>query len=319
VALKNLDLNLLVALEALLEERSVTEAARRIRLSQPACSAALARLRTHFGDPLLVRSGGNRYALTSLAERLLVQVGPVMEGISRITSTPAAATQETLAREYSILLADADVFAFIPSLIDSLQADAPGATLRLDHATIDRQQNMAETLRSVDGAILPHRLLEGMPYLDLYEEQWLVVADAGNPVVRDGVTPAELAALPWAAAYDRLPRLFSPLEGLRSLGHSVTVELHTESFAALPALVAGSDRVALVPARLAYQLAPATGTTAVPCPFDVHPYTLAFAWHPQFDRDPAHLWLRERIRVSSAEPPVESRVGRAATGRATRA
>jgi DNA-binding transcriptional LysR family regulator len=291
LVITGLDLNLLTVLDAVLHERNVTAAGRRIGLSQPATSSALRRLRVHFDDPLLVRGAGNQFELTPLAESLSEQLQPLMEAAARLASSRAASS--ITAREFSIVMVDSDAVLFAPLIIEALQRNAPLATLRIDSATAAIRQNTVQKLRLVDGTIVPHRLLDGLPYLDLYDERWVCVADAANERVWPGMPADALAGLSWVAAFDRPPFVYSPMQALRSAGMQARVEVHTESFTTIGALVRGTDRVALMPSRTAAELG--TGFRVVDCPLLPSPFSMAFAWHPAHEREPQHRELRDRI------------------------
>jgi DNA-binding transcriptional LysR family regulator len=299
-----LDLNLLTVLDAVLHERNVTAAGRRIGLSQPATSSALRRLRVHFDDPLLVRSAGNQFVLTPLAESLSEQLQPLMEAATRLTSSRASST--IAAREFSIVMVDSDAVLFAPLVIAALQRSAPLATLRIDSATAAIRQNTAQKLRLVDGTIVPHRLLDGLPYLDLYEERWVCIADRANDRIWDGMPPEALADLRWVAAFDRPPFVYSPMQTLRTAGLQARVVVHTESFTTIGALVRGTELVALMPSRTAADLGP--GLRVVDCPLLPHPFSMAFAWHPAHEREPQHRELRERlVEAASLVPALQPR------------
>jgi DNA-binding transcriptional LysR family regulator len=294
-----LDLNLLTVLDAVLHERSVTAASRRIGLSQPATSSALRRLRVHFDDPLLVRSGGNQYVLTPLAESLSEQLQPLMEATSRLTSSRASTTAAE--REFSIVMVDSDAALFGPLVTDALRRDAPLASLRIDSATVAIRQNTVQKLRLVDGTIVPHRLLDGLPYIDLYEDRWMCVADAANTAVEEGMPVDALAGLDWVAAFDRPPFVYSAMQAIRESGIDAQVAVHTESFLTIGPLLRGTDRVALMPSRTASTLGP--GFRVATCPLLPQPFTLAFAWHPVHEREPQHRELRARLLEAASEVP----------------
>ena len=294
-----LDLNLLTALDAVLHERSVTAAARRIGLSQPATSSALRRLRVHFDDPLLVRSNGGQYQLTPLAESLSEQLQPLMEATARLTSSRASTT--IAEREFSIVMVDSDAALFGPLVVAALRRDAPLASLRIDSATAAIRSNSAQKLRLVDGTIVPHRLLDGLPYLDLYEERWVCVADLTNDRIGSGMAAESLAGLSWVAAFDRPPFVYSPMQTLRTAGMDARTVVHTESFTTIGALVRGTDLVALMPSRAAADLG--AGFRVVDCPLLPHPFSMAFAWHPAHDREPQHRELRARLVEAARNVP----------------
>jgi DNA-binding transcriptional LysR family regulator len=219
-----------------------------------------------------------------------------MEAATRLATSRAASS--ITAREFSIVMVDSDAVLFAPLIIEALQASAPLATLRIDSATAAIRQNSAQKLRLVDGTIVPHRLLDGMPYLDLYDERWVCVADEANDRVSAGMPVDALAGHNWVAAFDRPPYVYSPMQALRSAGMQARVVLHTESFTTVGALVRGTDRVALMPSRTAAELGP--GFRVVGCPLLPHPFTMAFAWHPAHEREPQHRELRDRIVEAAA-------------------
>lgn len=296
-----LDLNLLTVLDALLHERSVSAAGRRIGLSQPATSAALRRLRTHYDDHLLVRIGA-RYELTPLAESLAEQLGPLLEAAARLSSSRASASNDE--REFTIVMTDYDTELLAAPLLRALRQHAPNWSLRIDNATVGVRRDMRERLRSIDGAVLPHRLLDGLPYLDLFEERWVCVGDAGNDRLVEGMSHIALGRLDWVTAFERPPFVFSPLEALRTRGIEVRVAAHTESFGSLPALIRGTANVGLMPSRMAPT--PDSGFKAVACVLMPLAYEMAFAWNPMHERNPQHRELRRHLReVAAAIPRLE--------------
>jgi LysR family nod box-dependent transcriptional activator len=153
--LSRLDLNLLVALDALLTERSVTRAAERLHLSQPALSASLARLRTHFNDPILARRG-NSYELTPLALRLTEHTTTALDAARRVFESQAIWTPHDSTREFSIYGSDYG-FATIGKAVSQIAADeAPGVRFRFMLHNPSIVEEAATRLRSVDGMVIPH-------------------------------------------------------------------------------------------------------------------------------------------------------------------
>jgi DNA-binding transcriptional LysR family regulator len=137
---------------------------------------------------------------------------------------------------------------------------------------------------------------------------WIAVRAALRGVVEE-VTLADLAALPWVTIYHR-PIAFTPAsQQLRAHGIEPRSQVVVESFLPVPALVAGTDRVALVQARLAARLGPDDGVRVLACPFEPGPLVEALWWHPMYDTDPAHRWLRGVVgEVCRALPPVATPV-----------
>jgi DNA-binding transcriptional LysR family regulator len=294
VDLARLDLNLLVTLDALLREVSVTKAAGQLGVSQPAVSAALARLRRHFDDPLLRRTG-NSYALTPLAVLLKEQASVALGTVQRVFEARPAFDPATGHREFRVL-ASAYAMAVLGEALGALlDEQAPGVRLRLEHHTPQIIDHTAEHLRLVDGVLMPHGFLTGLPFTDLYEDGWRCLVSASNRRVGDELTMDLLAELPWAFTYFS-PTAFTPAgRQLQMLGVEPRVQIIVESFLALPFVIAGTDRIALVQSHLVPRITAAGDVRALPCPFDAVPIAEALWWHPMYERDPAHLWLRDTL------------------------
>ena len=289
--LSRLDLNLLISLDALITERSVTRAAERLHLSQPALSASLAKLRSHFGDPILARRG-NAYELTPFAMRLAEHTATALEAASRVFESQATWEPGESTREFSIYGSDYG-FSTIGRVVSGLAAErAPGVRFRfmLHNPTI--VEDAANRLRSVDGMVIPHGFLSELPYLDLWRDHWLAVVSASNRAVGEHVTMENIAGLPWVMTYQTRSAFTSAERQIQQLGVEARVEVVVESFQALPHFVAGTNRIGLIQAALAPFALGLGGLRVLPLPFDATPLVNALWWHPVHDRDLEHLWMR---------------------------
>jgi DNA-binding transcriptional LysR family regulator len=153
-----------------------------------------------------------------------------------------------------------------------------------------------ELLRSIDGLVIPHGFLSDIPSTDLYDDTWVCVIGADNPAVGDELTLEQLADSEWVVMWD-LPTAFAPAaRQLSMMGVEARVSVAVDSFLALPFLVAGTDRVAVLQSRLAERLEATARIRALPCPWEVVPLKEAFWWHPSLRADPAHRWLRSVMR-----------------------
>ncbi|MBR7835595.1 LysR family transcriptional regulator [Actinospica durhamensis] len=288
--LARLDMNLVVALRALLEERGVTRAAGRVGVSQPAMSASLSRLRRHFGDELLVRSG-NAYGLTPLGAALLAPVAAACGMLERVFTAqpsfdPAAAT-----REFTLLGTDYSVTVFGTALSRALHRLAPGVRLTFRQATTAIGDDPAAVLSSVDGLVLPHGIIDGLPCTELFRDRWVCLVAEEHPEIGDELSIEDLARLPWAV-YQR-PYDAPAARQLSMIGVSPRVEISTPFFSSLPQLIEGTDRVCLIQQRLVDKLGCTAAVRVLPAPFDAVPVQEALWWHPAHERDPGHAWLRE--------------------------
>ncbi|HEX3514930.1 MAG TPA: LysR family transcriptional regulator [Trebonia sp.] len=291
-----IDLNLLAVLGALLEHRNVTRAGQRLRLSQPTTSGALARLRQHFGDELLVRSG-REYQLTPMASGLLPAVREALGQVERTLSVPAEFDPSTSKRRFSVAISAQSILA-MSEVLRRVRELAPG--VRLDTWPITTA--LLETGHNAPGydvLIAPEGFrADGDPEV-LIKDRIVYVADPANPGLRDGrdrFAVEDLAALPHAAA--RLPQAGLVTEALDRLGVTPRVVGTTGDWLPLPFLVAGTDLVAAVPERLARRTGAAAGVTIVEPPFGTIELVEAAWWHPMHATDPALTWLRGIIHGS---------------------
>lgn len=290
-SLSRLDLNLLVALDALLTERSVTRAAERLHLSQPALSASLSRLRTHFNDPILARRG-NAYELTPLALRLSEHTTIALDSARRVFESQAIWTPTESTREFSIYGSDYG-FATIGAAVSRVAArTAPGVRFRFMLHNASIVEDAANTLRSVDAMVIPHGYLNDFPYEDLWRDRWVVVADEANDLVSEGLSMETMAQCPWVFTYRSRSAFTSAGRQLQMLGLEPVVDVVVESFLALGHFIVGTNRLGLVQAALAPELVRLGGIRVLEPPFDATPANNALWWHPVHDRDPEHLWMR---------------------------
>jgi DNA-binding transcriptional LysR family regulator len=290
-----LDLNLLVPLDALLRERSVTRAAHRLGLSQPTLSAALARLRRHYGDELLVRAGGG-YELTPLAERLVEHTGQALSWADRVLHTRTDFDPASARREFTVVMADCQLPTFGRALAGLVRTAAPNVRLRFQHSTEHIVRQALDHLRSVDVLVLPQGLLSHIPSLDLYKDRWVCVVSADRaPAALDR---EQLTGRPWVLPYRHPSPVFSPLNRLQAEGIEPHAEIVTENFLAIPHLVAGTDRIGLMPERVASSSA--HGVVIAQLAFEIGHLVESLWWHQLHERDPAHIWLR-RIAAQAGQ------------------
>jgi len=287
---RHVDLNLLTALDALLNECSVTRAAERLGLSQPATSAALAKLRRHFGDELLTRVG-HGYQLTPLAGRLVERTGAAIAATDRVfadlpTFDPAAAQ-----RTFSVIMSDYALTVLGPVVAAIIDRQAPGVRLQVHPTTRDNVDHAADVLRTTDLLVLPHGVVSDLPYRDLYEDEWACLVADESPV--RALTMEQLGRLPWIMVYHNGTAVSLAARELRTHGVELNIRMVVESYAALPALIAGTDRVALVQRQLGRAMSNVHPVRMLPCPFDAAPLIEALWWHPMNESDPGHRWLRQ--------------------------
>jgi DNA-binding transcriptional LysR family regulator len=293
IKLANLDLNLLVALDALLQERSVTRAAGVMGVSQPALSSSLAKLRRHFGDELLARIGNN-YQLTPLGVQLSEHTASVLSGVIRVFSSQPDFDPGQSEREFVIECSDYVAAVLGPTLMELLIQRAPQVRLNLHHVSVESIDAAAEALRTTtDAFVFPHGFLpDNLPYLNLYTDSWVCLVSPTNSKVGEAVTMDHLRELPMVMTYLRPTAFSTVVRQLQTMGVHPPAPMVVEDFTAVPFIVAGTNTIALMQQRLARMLAPAAGVRMLPCPFEPLPLVEAVWWHPLYDRDVGHRWLR---------------------------
>ena len=298
--LSRLDLNLLVSLDALLTEQSVTRAAERLHLSQPALSASLARLRTHFSDPILARRG-NAYELTPLASRLSEQVPTALDAVRRVFESQAEWNAGESSREFAVYGSDY-AFATLGRRVATLAAErAPGIRFRFMHHSPQVVEDAVNRLRSADGLMIPHGFLSDLPFTDLWKDRWVIIASADNDRIREEVTMADVAESAWVFTYQSQTAFTSASRQIQQLGIEPTVGTVVESFVALPLYVAGTQRLGLLQAGLAEHAMAMADVRVYEPPFDATPISNALWWHPMHRRDPEHEWMRTLFEEAAAD------------------
>ncbi len=298
--LAGLDMNLIVALRALLVERNVTRAGERVGLSQPAMSAALARLRRHFDDELLLRKGAG-YELTALGAVLLDRTAVACDMLERVFASQPHFDPEGEDREFVLLASDYAVAVFGADLAREISARAPQARITFRQLTESAVDDYSTHLSTVDGLFMPHGIISGLPTVELFRDRWVCAVAEDSAEVGESITLDQLATLPWAA-YQRA--YAAPVtRQLSMLGIEPHVQVLVDNFHLLPPMVAGTRRIAMIHERLAARLGlgPGSGIRLLDCPFEAVPVQEALWWHPVHTHDAGHAWLREMAGTVAAK------------------
>ncbi len=299
--LHGFDLNLLVALDALLREKSVTNAGRRVHLSQSAMSGALARLRHAFNDDLLV-AGRGAMTLTPLAEGLVEPVAAILRDTQETLSAHVRFEPSTSRRTFTIAASDYATTVLLGEAVREMNAQAPHVTLVILQLR-DRLEELDDL--DVDVCILPQSIVPpARPHELLFRDTFTCLVWRDNTDVGDRLTVDQFTTLGHVVVtfHDdcttRDDDRFAPRIGLERRAEIVVPNFH-----ALPSLIVGTNRIAIVQKRLATKLASSHPVRVVGLPIPIPPLEEAMLWHPRFERDPAHLWFRSVLkRVASAMP-----------------
>ncbi|WP_331748398.1 LysR family transcriptional regulator [Streptomyces chartreusis] len=298
--LGRLDLNLLVAFDVLVEECNVTRAAERLSVGQPAMSASLARLRRAFGDPLLVREG-RVLRPTSVALELVAPVRAALEIIESTVRATRAFDPRIDQRTFTVMASDYVLLTLLGPILAELETEAPNVRLNVRPTTPDAVECL--TRSETDLLVMPEELTPaglGARSVSLFTERLVVAIAQDHPDVGERLTMEQFLTLPYLA-YDAGPGLTVGERRLADLGIDRPVDVYTQSFVVQPLMLPGTRFMALLHERLVLRFAQYLPIRIVEPPFELAPMTEAMLWSPRTDADPAHRWLRQRVRRAADE------------------
>ena len=298
--LDKFDLNLLVALDALLTEKHVTRAAEKLCVSQPAMSAALARLRGYFDDQLLIKIGSS-LGLTPRAQELAGEVRDLIFRIRTTLRTEPTFDPSTSEREVRLLMSDYAATVFVPALTRDLVVSAPGIRCLVEHLAPDSLTRVDHGLADFCITVGPRDLLDSNPVADsltgtlLFEDEFVIVVDADSPSARNPMTLGLFLELPYVEVRFAFA-VFSVIEtAIRQQGLPVNVAVVMPSFSEAAGLIPGTHMTTIIPRQLAERIAPVLGLAVHPTPIVLPPLRETLIWHKRNDVDPAHAWFRARL------------------------
>lgn len=296
---RRLDLNLLVALDALLAECNVSRAAQRLNLGQSATSAALARLREHFQDPLLIAVGRNLEP-TALARQLAPKVQDMLALAGELLDTAVLFDPAQCERRFTVVASDYVAATLLPRVSRELAQVAPGITLVVRDFPLPRDGDVvAEALeyRRSDLVVVPQqRLNPRYPQAPLLRDELCCIVCAGQ-----SAWAADLSLADYCAA-EHVVREFADGQNLsldaqylRDIGLERRVAVTVQSFSLMADYVVGTARIATLFRRQAQALAQRYPLQLLPAPIAFPAAEQFVQWHPQQDQDPALAWLRQQL------------------------
>ena len=286
----DLDLNLLMALDALLRERSVSGAARQLGLSTSAMSRTLSRLRTALGDPVLVPAGRAMVA-TPRAEASADDVRALTAAVQSVLSPAPAVDIRTVRRDFTIRANEAFVLLYAARLSALVTDAAPGMRLRFAPKPNKAIQPLRDATIDLDIGVVAGDGAE-LRGQKLFDDAFIGVARVGHPLLDGQPITAERYAACNHVVASRRGAFFGPVdEALAALGLTRNVALVVPTYPAVVAVAAASDLVGLVP-RSYQPVDVASQTRVFELPVATPGFVIAQTWHPRMDADPVHRWLR---------------------------
>ena len=296
---RKIDLNLLIAFTVLFREQSVSLAADKLHLGQPAVSGALARLREMFDDPLFIRSG-HRMQPTARACELHRELMPLLEQLQSTLFQPAEFSPSATTSSVTLGMSDWLEMWLMPTLLPALKQRAPGLHLHVVTSTpmTDMQQleggelDMAISIAQHSARWLERKHLTQMPYQVLWHPQQITVASPLS--LEDYVTSSHIQLSHWDVTSNALDRTLDK-QGMRR-----PIDYTTTHFASLPSLLQQMPLMATLPAGLARQWQNRFALHCSPLPLALAPLDVSLLWHQRHNSDTTLMWLAETIEQQLA-------------------
>jgi DNA-binding transcriptional LysR family regulator len=291
--LRSFDLNLLVVLHTLISERSVSNTAKKLHLSQPATSAALKRLRVALGDRILVRDG-LQMVLTPRAEELLAPLATILGEIERTLTSPEPFNPAKVERTMRIATNDYGAFILIPPLMQRLGSIAPN--INVEVWEIGRDAIAALKEGKIDLAIADGWTLKQCQCTKvLFSETFTCLARADHPCIQGELTLDRYLAEEHILVSPR-GRVLGHVDAiLAQRGWERKVRLTLPHVLAVPAAVAATDCIVTIASRIAHQLAASYDLQILSPPIDINDFQVSMAWRSALTNDPAIQWLQSEL------------------------
>jgi LysR family nod box-dependent transcriptional activator len=295
--LHRLDLNLLVALDALLAERSITRAAERLHLSPSATSGALSRLRTYFEDDLL-KQEGRRMVPTPLGATLQTSVRDCLLHVQATVDVRPQFDPATSTRKFTLMMSDYVSAVLMPDVIARVQREAPGVVIEL----IANSQPWAALDRGeADFLVIPENFTRREhPSETLFEDEFICVCWNENPLIGDDICAEQFLKLSHVVARigtERPPTIDAWF--FERYGHVRRVAVVAMNFTSVPQLLVGTPRIALMHRRLAISVAKSLPIKLLKAPFEMPKLVEVIQWHRYRDADPGRKWLYGLLKSSA--------------------
>jgi LysR family nod box-dependent transcriptional activator len=299
--LHHLDLNLLIALDALLTDCNITAAGRRVHLTQSAMSGALSRLREFFGDELLTPVG-RKMIRTTLGERLAEPVRAILLKIQETLALVPTFDPLQSRRRFSMMMSDYVSTVLMPPVLARIEREAPHVEIEVLSNDFSHPLEILERA-DVDFIIMPSMYLhKSHPSSVVFDDDYVCVAWEGNNQVRESLTVEQYFAMGHISV--QFGRSNAPMADNfinSQFGKRRRVEVIAMNFNALIQYVVGTNRLAIVHRRLANYYAAHHPIRLLEPPFEIPRITESMQWHNCFDGDPGSRWLRDTILAVANE------------------
>lgn len=297
--LAGFDMNLLVALDALLTQESVSRAAEQLRVGQPAMSATLARLRSTFGDPLLVKSGRG-LKRTALADSLREPLAEILRGVQALVESTDVFDAAVAHRTFTVVASDYVSLVLIRPLIERVGKIAPHVTVSVEPVSAEQLDQLRRG--QIDLVIYPAELLPLNAPFDmevLFEDEFICVVDQDNDLVGSAIDLETFTELPYLASGHGVLASVADTR-LEGAGISLNTTMSTQAFMVAPFLIRGTRMFTITQRRLAILLGSSAGVRIAEPPIPIATIHENMVWTRRRGADAAHAWLREQLRITAS-------------------
>jgi len=305
--LNHLDLNLLVSLDALLREKNVTRAARRVHVTQPAMSGALQRLRQYFNDELLVRVGRN-LELTPRAQSLVTPVREILLLIQDTVDRTPEFDPATTHRSFSVVMSDYSTAVLMPDVLHALNEQAPGIEIQVSplRASLNNRLESGRTEMGVIPAdynlmVSDGPISEELRTATLFTDSWVCAVSEDHPHIRDELTLEDYLEFPHVVPNFGKGVITFEEVAIRKAALHIKTRAAIPSFTTLLSLIPGSTLIATVQKRLAQKFINRYPIKIFEPPLKISELKEKLVWHERNDYDPGLMWLRELITKTARE------------------
>ncbi len=290
--LRQLDLNLLVALDVLIAEASVTRAAEKLNMSQSAMSYALKRLRTILHDDILIRTSRDM-EVTPYARQISAGIRQILTEIQSTLLFKEDFNPATAKATFRIAASDYVEATIGINLVRQLRERSPGIRIRMSNLDKETVMDALEN-NQIDLVINPKLPLKSWHVeQNLYREEFVCVVRGNDALTQLSVTDYLRRAHILVSLRDDFQGVYDEI--LKRQQQSRQVIWSTPHFMAVPFLLANSDCVALLPRRMAQQCAKAMNLKLLSPPIEIEGFTVSMVWHQRNTNNPQHEWLRQQI------------------------
>ena len=305
--LHRLDLNLLIMLDILIAEKSVSQTAQRLGMTQPAVSNALSRLRAHFDDELFVVMG-RRMAPTPLCDSLAEPVRRIIAELSVIAATRAGFDPATTDRTVTIICSDYVFLVFLSQALRRLAVVAPNVKVR----TLLANEGMGDLLRSgrADFGVFPEqRRVEGLPHATLFEDGFSVIAWTENTLVKEPLSTEHYLSLGHVSTSigpTTPPHIEQ--ESLDLYGIERNIAVYAPNFTGVAEAVLGTNYIATVHTRSAEIMSQRMPLKVMAPPVAISAFKECLQWNPAMEIDPGIIWIKKFLIETGRSLPRPSRI-----------